>query len=402
MTRMKPPQRFGSCSPRAAFLTGLLCCACLGAAFRVINNLQDLVNVHVASAPSNGDALVYNTTLAGWTNGTAGVPTSGGSATNLTVYQSLDFDTNKIVITNASGTTTVRMASDVRLFWTDAGALGGLADLGISRNAAGVLEVNSGVGGDFKDAKLRNLTLTGPLTSSNNIFGSTTTATFPVTLVANADGYYNYKLTYPGSSVTGDAFVGSAYSGLVVLGSATPHQIGLAVNNGWPDLCLKADSTVAVALNAAEKTTAARLHVFTDGATKVGLMIDAKAAQTADLVTLRDSGAATLFSISSNGVVYATNLIVGAGAQLKGVLSATASLNFGNVASLASADLTITVTGAAVNDSVELGPPAAPDAAFSFMGFVSAADTVTVRAFNVTAGAVDPAAATFRATVIKF
>ncbi len=85
----------------------------------------------------------------------------------------------------------------------------------------------------------------------------------------------------------------------------------------------------------------------------------------------------------------------------KARLTATATLDFGSINAAASADLTITVAGAAVNDSVSLGLPAAPTAGIMFRGFVSAANTVTVRATNITGSPVDPASATYRATVIK-
>lgn len=81
-------------------------------------------------------------------------------------------------------------------------------------------------------------------------------------------------------------------------------------------------------------------------------------------------------------------------------LTATAALNFASIAAAASADLTITVTGAVVGASVHLGLPAAPTAGIIFQGFVSASNVVTVRATNITSGAVDPASATYRATVL--
>ena len=105
------------------------------------------------------------------------------------------------------------------------------------------------------------------------------------------------------------------------------------------------------------------------------------------------SAAGTIVGVESDGVWVAE---VG-----KARLTATASLNFSSINAAASADLTITVAGAAVNDSVSLGLPAAPTAGILFNAFVSAANTVTVRATNITAGAVDPAAATYRVTVIK-
>lgn len=82
-------------------------------------------------------------------------------------------------------------------------------------------------------------------------------------------------------------------------------------------------------------------------------------------------------------------------------LTATASLNFPNVVAFAAADLTITVTGAATGDSVALGPPDTINAGFLWCGFVSAANTVTVRVYNLTGVAINPPAQTWRATVFK-
>lgn len=82
-------------------------------------------------------------------------------------------------------------------------------------------------------------------------------------------------------------------------------------------------------------------------------------------------------------------------------LTATATLDFASIATTASADLTITVTGAAVGDAVAIGLPAAPAAGLVFFGFVSAADTVTIRAMNITGTGVDAASGTYRATVFK-
>lgn len=82
-------------------------------------------------------------------------------------------------------------------------------------------------------------------------------------------------------------------------------------------------------------------------------------------------------------------------------LSVAAALDFAAIAAAASADLAIAVPGAAVGDSVSLGLPAAPQAGLIFQACVSAAGTVTVRATNITAAAVDAASATYRVTVLK-
>lgn len=79
----------------------------------------------------------------------------------------------------------------------------------------------------------------------------------------------------------------------------------------------------------------------------------------------------------------------------------TAVLDFGSIGAGLQATLTITVTGAATGDVVLLGAPAALEAGLSFCGYVSAADTVTVVVANNTAGSIDPASATWRASVVK-
>lgn len=83
------------------------------------------------------------------------------------------------------------------------------------------------------------------------------------------------------------------------------------------------------------------------------------------------------------------------------ILSGSAALNF-DLTGATSQDLTITVTGAAVGDVVALGiPHASVSTATMFTAWVSAADTVTVRAFCIT-GTPDPTSGTFTAMVVKF
>lgn len=84
------------------------------------------------------------------------------------------------------------------------------------------------------------------------------------------------------------------------------------------------------------------------------------------------------------------------------MLTATAALNFPSIPANASTNLTITVTGAGVNDTVALGPPDAWTEELGLLGYVSATNTVTVRALNGSGAAIDPASATFRATVFRY
>lgn len=108
-------------------------------------------------------------------------------------------------------------------------------------------------------------------------------------------------------------------------------------------------------------------------------------------------------AITGNATASGT-LRVGGGTVIQNILSATATLDFASIAASSFQDLTITVTGAASGDTVIINPiagSATTDVVFT--GWVSASNTVTIRASNVSATtARDPASGTFRATVIKF
>jgi len=83
-------------------------------------------------------------------------------------------------------------------------------------------------------------------------------------------------------------------------------------------------------------------------------------------------------------------------------LTGTATLDFGSIDAQDHADLTITVTGAVTGDAVALGiPTAAVTNGVAYTAWVSATNTVTVRAHNYGAAAADPASGTFRATIVR-
>jgi hypothetical protein len=105
---------------------------------------------------------------------------------------------------------------------------------------------------------------------------------------------------------------------------------------------------------------------------------------------------------ATSAVTLAGNFAIGGTSAIKGVRTATATLDFPSISAASQQSLTVTVTGAAVGDVVQLGLPASPTANIVFFGFVSAADTVTIRASNITAGAIDPASDTYRVAVTSF
>jgi hypothetical protein len=117
---------------------------------------------------------------------------------------------------------------------------------------------------------------------------------------------------------------------------------------------------------------------------------------------IESTGAITIQPKSGQGVS------IGGGTAIKNIYSGTASLDFGATAAGACDALTITVTGAADGDTVHLGVPAALMSASEYQtieGYVSAANTVTVKRCNTTNSTTalsNAAAATVRATVFHY
>jgi hypothetical protein len=105
------------------------------------------------------------------------------------------------------------------------------------------------------------------------------------------------------------------------------------------------------------------------------------------------SGTATYnLSVDASGNVITTSV----------PLSNSASLNFPSTSAQNSSDLTITVTGAALNDLVVLGVPnGSVNANTCYTAWVSATNTVTVRFNNYSSGAIDPASGTFNVRILK-
>ena len=84
---------------------------------------------------------------------------------------------------------------------------------------------------------------------------------------------------------------------------------------------------------------------------------------------------------------------------LAGILSGSATFNAGSLADGAGETTTVTVTGAALGDFV-LVSHGVDVAGISVTGYVSAADTVSVRLQNESGGTLDLASATLRVRVI--
>lgn len=180
----------------------------------------------------------------------------------------------------------------------------------------------------------------------------------------------------------------------VLSGAATDAQIP---NNITIDLATSATS----ATTAATALTGDSATAFFPGGTIEAAVLPVAGAAASGIV---DTGVQTLAGAKTfSGVTDASvGLKVGTGTTILKHLSGTASLDFDlSGAGITCHDLTIAVAGAADGDTVAIGVPnaLASTVGATFSGFVSAANTVTVRACDVIGGVLDPAAATVRADV---
>jgi hypothetical protein len=89
-------------------------------------------------------------------------------------------------------------------------------------------------------------------------------------------------------------------------------------------------------------------------------------------------------------------------ATVPSYLTSTAVLDFGSITpGLCSSDMTFSLPGAVTGDSIAPGWPAAMESGLLGTMRVSAANTVAVRVCNFSGTTLDPAAATYRATVVR-
>ena len=125
--------------------------------------------------------------------------------------------------------------------WASVDAYNGTADVGLYRNAAGVIEVNNGTAGTFRDLKLRNATATGAFsnapTTGSEIFGAgvlvgtginhTVVGNLGSTVGASAPGCIAIG---KGATISGDS--GGAGSIVIGTGSTFSNSNGTLIGNG--------------------------------------------------------------------------------------------------------------------------------------------------------------------------
>lgn len=233
-------------------------------------------------------------------------------------------------------------------------SIGATPDANISRNAAGILQVGTSAANASG-----SLYLAACGSSTANIIYNASTAATVIDYNVNASSTANNTVI---RLINGT--ITTAASGVTNIISSTPsiNQSGTA-GYTW--------------LNAN----------ITETATGSGAK---------NLVKLAVGGT-TMFNVDNAG---ATTIGSGSAAITK-VYSGSATLDFPSIAHNSYADLTITVTGAATGDRVIPAAPSTLEAGLGFSMWVTSANTVTVRVHNMSGGSVDPASATWGATVIK-
>jgi hypothetical protein len=106
-------------------------------------------------------------------------------------------------------------------------------------------------------------------------------------------------------------------------------------------------------------------------------------------------GTAWALNVAAGNTNHGGGVTVGGGTLILRHISATATLDFAKLAAIGCEDLTMTITGAALGDSVALGVPNGSVVANgNFTAWISSAGTATVRFCTVVSG--DPASGVFR------
>lgn len=80
--------------------------------------------------------------------------------------------------------------------------------------------------------------------------------------------------------------------------------------------------------------------------------------------------------------------------------SASSTLDFGSIPAHSTSELTFAFSGAVVGAPVTLVPPTTLESGLMFSGYIQSNDVVAVRLANVTAVAIDPASASWTASIV--
>lgn len=205
------------------------------------------------------------------------------------------------------------------------------------------------------------------------------------------------------STITGTLDTSDLAAGAVTAAKSTPGAYWYATAGGTAN-AITVDPSPALASYATGAAVRFKASATNTGAATINVnSLGVKDLQTEAGTALAAGGIVSgamyeaIYDSSADAFLVVSRLV---GPQF---LTATSALDFASTSAQNSADLTVTVTGAASGDPVTLGVPnGSVNANSCYTAWVSAADTVTVRFNNYSSGAIDPASGTFRVVVQKW
>lgn len=241
-----------------------------------------------------------------------------------------------------------------------------------------------------------------PFYNGDNELGTSTQLTFNPTTNAMFSGGMNVftsfsqftNISLNGSTATSNPnFLSGTTDQNLYINRPTSSNIVFRENNATQQLIIKSGGNVGIGTST---SPTALLHINTASTTSAGTSPLKFASGT--LMTTPEAGA---FEFDATNLFFSVSTTR---YTLAKTLTTTATLDFASTIAGTNTDLTVTLTGAAVGDIVELGVPNASIVVNScFTAWVSATNTVTVRFNNYDlTTARDPASGTFRVSVLKY
>ena len=322
------------------------------------------------------------------------------------LYNGTDFDLRFVKCTNASCST-----NQISILVATANSEGYWTSIALSNDGenrpyisyydatANVLAFIAMLPGTAQDRAISLVnTVTDSTTYRLSVKNNSSTEVFYIDQAGNLVG--SGGLTLAGQLVVNRSFSGttSGQAGLFTLTnpSTSGSQYGLYLDNAASS---GATEALLVVDNSDTDTAIAAGIQFINAGGGFTSGIDM-----ANLIITNIGNGGTDFT-STGGLTLAGSLTVGAGTAITQPLSASASIDVASVDAQTCANTVFTVTSAAAGDTVVATPtPVASGIEtlnLSWNAYVSAASTVQIRVCNPTAGALDPAAQTWRADVWK-
>ena len=200
-----------------------------------------------------------------------------------------------------------------------------------------------------------------------------------------------------GSIVINTSFI-LMYDSTLDSGSGGFHLISTLAVGAYLPLT---GGTLSGALTAPSATVTGNLK--SASVTITGALAGATLAGTSLVTAPTISSASLISGVSTtlSGNITTAGLKAGSGNTITNVLRATPSIVFGSLAPQATSDQTVAMVGVVQTDVLSFGVPSAPTAGIGLYPFVTAADTVIMRAFNYTTLTLSPPAGVYPITAVR-